>query len=218
MPVYFVGVGAQFVIMTIFVSLMFLVALPFTAAQTLTPPSCNAQCETITASQCASQAYNLTGFPNFFGHANIMEANLNAAYIEVAVSENCYGQTRELLCGTLYPECRPNEGLVFPRRQMCEEFLTGCAAYTPLLAQLGLAINCDGFQVEPMPVCYPQPTSKMTTKSKVSPSMTPKMTRNDDGDGDDCPDENQKCAGFSINSKVSGFLLLCLAFVRKIML
>ena len=93
-----------------------------------TLPPCSFQCEPITISQCASQSYSLTGFPNVFGHSNQTAVEEFANYIDLTEDANCYANSTEILCRSLLQECRENEGLVLPERQMCLDFLRGCGA------------------------------------------------------------------------------------------
>ena len=112
-----------------------------TSPMTNTLPPCRFQCEPITVSQCTSQSYSLTGFPNVFGHPNQTAVDEVALYIDIAVAANCYANSTEILCRSLLPECRESEGLVQPERQMCLDFLSGCADVIDILGIEDLQIQ-----------------------------------------------------------------------------
>ena len=121
---------------------------------------CNVQCEHLDISQCSSQSYSMTGFPNFFGHLNQAQAAEYADYIDVAEVVNCSKHSTEFLCGLLLPECREDEGFILPSRQICHEFYNGSEFYTgcgDLLRKLEnseeFLIDCERFPENPVPVC-----------------------------------------------------------------
>ena len=121
--------------------------------QAMTP--CSTPCEPITISQCTQgQSYSMTGFPNFFYQTNQILAATIAHNIEIAVNEGCYDHSREFLCGLLLPECRENEGLLLPNRQMCVDFYAGCASKLKESGNEELIFDCDLFSENPEPVCY----------------------------------------------------------------
>ena len=134
---------------------------------------CSIPCERITISQCTSQLYSNTGFPNFFNQTSQTDTYEIASNIDIAVAAGCSEQTTKFLCGLLLPECRVNEGLVFPTRQICKEFYAGCG----FLLQLGLTGNeeliydCEEyFSENPEPICpsqYMVPTTDETTTTTL---------------------------------------------------
>ena len=128
---------------------------------------CSIPCEPITISQCTtsqsySPSYSVTGFPNVFGHTSQPAVEEFALYITIAEAANCYAMSTELLCGSLLPECRENEGLVLPNRQLCLDFLINCEAVIAAQGGGGLQIDCTILPVNPEPVCYTQPTMPTT--------------------------------------------------------
>ena len=153
---------------------------------------CSNPCEPITISQCTSQSYSLTGFPNLFGHPNQAAVDDVALYIDIAVAANCYAKSRELLCRSLLPECRENEGLILPSRQMCSEFLAGCRAFLEVQGGGDLQIDCNILQVNPEPVCYAQPTIP-TTEVKMSTAQSIMSTADSESGQRECSD--QTCSG-----------------------
>ena len=119
--------------------------------------ACSMSCESITISQCNFQSYSMTGFPNFFYQISQANATKIAGNIDLAVMVNCYQNTREFLCRLLVPECRENQGLVLPNRQICREFYAGCEDRLRETGYEELIYDCDIFPEDPHPVCSDQP-------------------------------------------------------------
>ena len=115
---------------------------------------CNVPCEPITISQCTSQSYSMTGFPNFFNQSDQTDADDIAHNIDIAVAAACSDQTTKFLCELLLPECRENEGLVLPNRQTCRDFYAGCGFLLKLTGNEELIYDCDEyFDENPEPIC-----------------------------------------------------------------
>ena len=150
---------------------------------------CNIQCETFNITQCNSQSYSTTGFPNFFGHVDQTQAAEYANYVDVALLANCSEHSREFLCGLLLPECRESDGFILPSRQICHEFYNGSEFYNGCGELLRLLdnseeflIDCDTFPENLVPVCSvhsSDPTAEATTTMPTTISSVPttaKMT------------------------------------------
>ena len=134
--------------------------------------SCSIPCEPITISQCTSQSYSMTGFPNFFNQTSQTDADDIAHNIDIAVAAGCSDQTTKFLCELLLPECRANEGLVLPRRQTCKKFYEGCGFLLQLTGNEELIYDCDEyFSENPEPICPSQyrvpSTGESTTMSTI---------------------------------------------------
>ena len=128
--------------------------------------SCPTQCEPITISQCTSQSYTTTGFPNFFNKTSQESSATIAHYINIAMAVNCSKATQKFLCGLLLPECRENQGLVMPARQTCKEFYAGCGLILNKTKNEHLIFDCDvHFEENPQPVCR---TTQSTVPTKPS--------------------------------------------------
>ena len=127
-------------------------------------------CEPIFISQCTSQPYPNTGFPNFFNQSHQAAADEIDHLIDIVVSYSCSKQTTEFLCGLLLPECRENEGLVLPRKQACKEFYAGCGTILKETGNENAIIDCDKhFSDTPEPICPAQPTVPTTKEATTHP-------------------------------------------------
>ena len=126
-------------------------------ATTREAKSCSIACEPITISECTSLSYSTTGFPNFFNNTDQTAAAEIAKNIDIAVATHCSEKTTEFLCGLLVPECRENEGLVLPNRQMCKDFYGGdfgCKYLLEVSGNANLIYDCDVyFSENPEPTC-----------------------------------------------------------------
>ena len=137
---------------------------------------CSMPCEPITISQCTSQSYSNTGFPNFFNQTSQRAADEIAHNIGIAVATNCYDHSREFLCALLLPECMENEGLFLPNRQMCKEFYEGCGAILLETGNEELILDCDTFSENPEPVCVAQLLITTTEEATTMESTTMEST------------------------------------------
>ena len=130
--------------------------------------ACSIPCEPITISQCASQSYSNTGFPNFFNQTNQTTAATIAHNIDIAIAANCSEQSRNFLCGLLLPECRENQGLVLPNRQTCEDFYAGCEEILRATGNEELVLDCNVyFSENPEPDCSAQPEEEKTAMPTI---------------------------------------------------
>ena len=108
----------------------------------------------------------MTGFPNFFNQTHQTDAYDIAHNIDIAVAAACSDQTTDFLCGVLLPECRENEGLVLPNRQICKEFYAGCGFLLKLTGNEELIYDCDEhFSENPEPICPAQPLAPVTEEA-----------------------------------------------------
>ena len=115
----------------------------------------------------------MTGFPNFFNQPSQAASAEIAHNIDIAVAAGCSDQTTKFLCGVLLPECRANEGLVFPTRQTCKKFYEGCGFLLKLTGNEELIYDCDEhFAENPEPICPSQfivpTTEKAITVSTIA--------------------------------------------------
>ena len=113
----------------------------------------------------------MTGFPNFFNQTHQTDADDIAHNIDIAEVIGCSDQTTKFLCGLLLPECRVNEGLVFPTRQICKEFYAECGILLQLTGYEELIYDCEEyFSENPEPICpsqYIVPTTDETTTTTL---------------------------------------------------
>ena len=131
---------------------------------------CSITCEPIFISQCNSQPYPNTGFPNFFNQTHQAAADEIDHLIDIVVAHDCSKHTTKFLCGLLLPECRENEGLVLSKIQTCKEFYAGCGAILEETGNENAIIDCDAhFSENPEPIC-PAQSLDLTTGDATSVS------------------------------------------------
>ena len=115
----------------------------------------------------------MTGFPNYFNLTSQTSATLLAGNIDTIVAYNCSQQATRFPCGLLLPECRENEGLVFPKRETCKEFFDGCREKLEKTEHEYEIIDCDKhFSENPKPICPAQPKGPLATEEAVTVSTT----------------------------------------------
>ena len=132
---------------------------------------CSITCEPIFISQCNSQPYPNTGFPNFFNQSHQAAADEIDHLIDIVVAHNCSKHTTKFLCGLLLPDCRENEGLVLPKIETCKEFYAGCGAILEETGNENAIIDCDmHFSENPEPICPAQLSVSTTTDETTTVS------------------------------------------------
>lgn len=104
-------------------------------------------CEPIQIEMCKGLGYNLTAGPNFVGHDNQRDTELQLRTFSSLVQYGCSDQLLSFLCAVYVPMCSPKvEPLIGPCRQVCEGVQARCA---PVLLSFGLpwpaALNCSKF-------------------------------------------------------------------------
>ena len=119
------------------------------------------QCEVISLDIChgigGKHAYNMTSFPNTFGHRTQVEAAREMKHFMALVETGCSSQSRLFLCSLYFPLCAPHlRGPLLPCRSLCEGVRAGCA---PVLRKYGYAwparFSCDRYPVKGMCVRPP---------------------------------------------------------------
>ena len=88
-------------------------------------------CEQVTMPMCVDLDYNMTKFPNFLGHQNIMDANLELHTFYPLVKVKCSPYLQEFLCRVYAPECDPNNPdgpLKVPIYSLCQSAKGGCGS------------------------------------------------------------------------------------------
>ncbi|KAI1713391.1 frizzled/Smoothened family membrane region domain-containing protein [Ditylenchus destructor] len=103
------------------------------------------RCEPITIPLCQGIGYNMTSYPNSYGHERQEEAGLEVHQFYPLVEVGCYKHLKFFLCSMYTPLCQDNYDLaVMPCREVCIEARKNCA---PLMQQYGFkwpaTLACD---------------------------------------------------------------------------
>ena len=101
-------------------------------------------CEVMRTDTCGNEFdYNLTSFPNAFGHTTPREANeLLHLALNYNSHFNCYQHGKLFLCYAFFPKCQ-NGTVIHPCYEMCVEALAGCGTVLKTFNQQFL--TCEGF-------------------------------------------------------------------------
>ncbi|KAL9692665.1 hypothetical protein quinque_016441 [Culex quinquefasciatus] len=99
---------------------------------TMRPPR---KCEPLRLNYCRSVGYNMTTYPNFFGHNSVEEVEADLISFRELVDAECFRQAFDFICRLLQPPCEyrrieePTAGKVC--RQYCQAFWAGCGDRLP---------------------------------------------------------------------------------------
>uniref|UniRef100_A0A2S2QD06 Atrial natriuretic peptide-converting enzyme n=1 Tax=Sipha flava TaxID=143950 RepID=A0A2S2QD06_9HEMI len=101
------------------------------------------RCTPVRLNLCKSVLdYNLTSYPNHFGHRNLDEIHDDLIAFRDLVDAECYQRTLDFVCQLLQPACNPNvkldqDEIILPCKHSCRLFTTGCGHRIPLKLQNG---------------------------------------------------------------------------------
>lgn len=103
------------------------------------------RCEPITIALCKGIGYNMTRYPNSYGHEKQEEAGLEVHQFYPLVEVGCYSHLKFFLCAMYTPICQDNyEKMVYPCMEVCLEAKKRCS---PLMQQYGFkwpaTLSCD---------------------------------------------------------------------------
>ncbi|VDN05805.1 unnamed protein product [Thelazia callipaeda] len=103
------------------------------------------RCEIITIPLCKGIGYNMTRYPNSYGHEKQEEAGLEVHQFYPLVEVGCYKHLKFFLCAMYTPICQDNyEKMVMPCMEVCLEAKKRCS---PLMQQYGFkwpnTLSCD---------------------------------------------------------------------------
>ncbi|CAI5451201.1 unnamed protein product [Caenorhabditis angaria] len=103
------------------------------------------KCEQITIPLCKGIGYNMTSFPNSYGHEKQDEAGLEVHQFYPLVEVGCYQHLKFFLCTLYTPICQDNyEREILPCMEMCLEARSKCS---PIMAKYGFrwpeTLSCD---------------------------------------------------------------------------
>lgn len=145
------------------------------------PPSI---CEPIRINYCRSIGYNATTYPNYFGHMNNEEVQLDLITFREMVDAECFRQAYDFICRLLQPPCEYREGLKLNPgiicREYCQAFWSACGDRLP--ERLKRYLDCER---------YPESTGIQSCQSQpncvVDMEVNAMSSRIFDGIAD-CPD------------------------------
>ncbi|XP_025837341.1 atrial natriuretic peptide-converting enzyme, partial [Agrilus planipennis] len=118
---------------------------PSTKTTTQLPPPPR-KCVPTQITYCSKVNYNVTSFPNIFGHNSIKDVMEDFISFRELVDAECYRSAFEFICQTLQPPCKKGEDedeMVLPCRSFCREFLSGCG--DRLLPKYKNSLDCSRF-------------------------------------------------------------------------
>ncbi|KAL1451793.1 hypothetical protein WDU94_006139 [Cyamophila willieti] len=134
-----------------------------TTTTTTEIPKALTTCDSVQLSFCkGALSYNLTAYPNIFGHQNIKEVENDMIAFRELVDAECFQHTYEFVCQVLQPSCSkssPEDQVYLPCRQFCNDFWVGCGNRLP--ARFKEALNCFRFPQHSHvgSMCSPKPPS-----------------------------------------------------------
>ncbi|XP_050079805.1 uncharacterized protein LOC126567626 [Anopheles maculipalpis] len=105
------------------------------------------KCEPLRLGYCRSVGYNVTTYPNFFGHGSLEEVEADLISFRELVDAECFRQAFDFICRLLQPPCEyrsieePTPGMVC--RQYCQAFWSGCGERLP--ERLRRYLDCERF-------------------------------------------------------------------------
>uniref|UniRef100_A0A182S918 Atrial natriuretic peptide-converting enzyme n=1 Tax=Anopheles maculatus TaxID=74869 RepID=A0A182S918_9DIPT len=105
------------------------------------------KCEPLRLGYCRSVGYNVTTYPNFFGHGSLEEVEADLISFRELVDAECFRQAFDFICRLLQPPCEyrsieePTPGTVC--RQYCQAFWSGCGERLP--ERLRRYLDCERF-------------------------------------------------------------------------
>uniref|UniRef100_A0A915C606 Frizzled-5 n=1 Tax=Parascaris univalens TaxID=6257 RepID=A0A915C606_PARUN len=103
------------------------------------------KCEPITIPLCKGIGYNMTRYPNSYGHEKQEEAGLEVHQFYPLVEVGCYNHLKFFLCAMYTPICQENyDKMVMPCMELCLEAKKRCS---PLMQQYGFkwpaTLSCE---------------------------------------------------------------------------
>ncbi|XP_055595404.1 uncharacterized protein LOC129746008 [Uranotaenia lowii] len=113
-------------------------------ATTVRPPR---KCEPLKLSYCRSVGYNMTTYPNYFGHNSVEEVEADLISFRELVDAECFRQAFDFICRLLQPPCEyrrmeePSPGRIC--RQYCQAFWSGCGDRLPV--RFKKFLDCERF-------------------------------------------------------------------------
>lgn len=106
--------------------------LPSEPIATPPPPR---KCQPLSLKYCQAIGYNTTTYPNFFGHNNDQDVEIDLITFREMVDSECFRQAFDFICKLLQPPCELKEELeVTPGvvcREYCQSFWASCGDRIP---------------------------------------------------------------------------------------
>ncbi|CAD6186881.1 unnamed protein product [Caenorhabditis auriculariae] len=129
------------------------------------------RCEPITVPLCKGIGYNMTSFPNSYGHEKQEEAGLEVHQFFPLVEVGCYQHLKFFLCTLYTPICQDNyDRAILPCQELCLEARKRCS---PIMQKYGFrwpeTLSCDAL---------PKMSDQMTSGNIcAAPPDTPKQLK-----------------------------------------
>lgn len=165
------------------------------------------KCAPVHLKYCDNLPYNITTYPNVFGHGSVKEVRENVISFRELVDAECYRHAYDFVCQLLQPACKKGDKedeMILPCRSFCREFLAGCGSR--LNEKVKGLIDCGRFpEVSSREMCYSKPGCVDELKSKA---LSPRIC-----DGVlDCPDlsDEKTCTYCSANYLHCGIGRTCI--------
>ncbi|KJH53771.1 fz domain protein [Dictyocaulus viviparus] len=136
-------------------------------------------CEPITIPLCKGIGYNMTSFPNSYGHEKQEEAGLEVHQFFPLVEYGCYQHLKFFLCTLYTPICQENyDRPILPCMELCLEAKKRCS---PIMQQYGFRWP-ETLSCESLPMINEQASGNIC----AAPPDTPKQTKNKVGNVSRC--------------------------------
>ncbi|CAB3397512.1 unnamed protein product [Caenorhabditis bovis] len=132
------------------------------------------KCEPITIPLCKGIGYNMTAFPNNYGHEKQEEAGLEVHQFYPLVEVGCFQHLKFFLCTMYTPICQENyDRPILPCMELCLEAKKRCS---PIMSKYGFrwpeTLNCDALpkmsdQMISGNICAAPPDTPKPLKPKI---------------------------------------------------
>ncbi|KAK0098199.1 hypothetical protein PV326_010521 [Microctonus aethiopoides] len=181
-----------------------------TPSTTTAPPP--RSCTELGLSYCKHLPYNVTSYPNIFGHRSLAEVEDDVIAFRELVDAECYRLAYDFICQVLQPSCMQSETeatLQLPCRSFCREFWSGCGNRLP--DRIRSALDCTNFpEYADQGSCRPKPGCIHDLQSRA---LSPRIC-----DGIiDCPDLSDEinCAYCQEGNMHCGVGRVCIPNVKR---
>ncbi|XP_008545469.1 atrial natriuretic peptide-converting enzyme isoform X1 [Microplitis demolitor] len=182
-----------------------------TPPTTTTAPSPRS-CSSLELTYCKHLPYNITSYPNIFGHRSLSDVEENVIAFRELVDAECYRLAYDFVCQVLQPACvegTPEATIKLPCRSFCREFWSGCGNRLP--DRIKNALDCSNFpEYADEGSCKPKPGCVRDLQNKaLSPRICDGIV--------DCPDlsDEKNCAYCQENHMHCGIGRTCIPTTKR---
>ncbi|KAF7990432.1 hypothetical protein HCN44_000237 [Aphidius gifuensis] len=183
-----------------------------TEPSTTIPPPPPRTCSQLELTYCKHLPYNITSYPNIFGHKSIIEVEDDVITFRELVDAECYRLAYDFICQVLQPTCLPGKfeaTMQLPCRSFCREFWSGCGNRLP--ERIKSALDCTNFpEYADQGSCRPKPGCVRDLQNKA---LSPRIC-----DGIiDCPDlsDEKNCAYCPDGHMHCGIGRVCIPSIKR---